>query len=586
MADYQISAVVTAQVQNYQQGMNAVVTSSNSAARAVNNTGAAVRNNNQNYMNFGRVIQDLPYGFNGIANNLTQLIPSVGAAGLAFSALVTAVTFAQIGFGAWTKGLGDNKKALDNSKKASEEYLNSLSQLNQAQLKGAQNAEKEVVELRTLYGITQDTTISTKQRKEAVDDLQKQYPAYFKNIKDEAFLAGAASSKYMELTQAIIATGKARAAQDLIVKNASRGLENESKVAELTLQYDKEKETIRKNLAAIKDPANSQSAMFLADQSARAEERKADLAEQIRNLRQDTNLLDAKNLQLTKAITAEVQKGADLAGGIGDMAGDKARGKMNYRKLSGKTTTGNMDFVDPTYAYRQEVGMKGLIESLNNYQSGIENFSNNISEPQRRAIENMMSFNASFQESLESLSSSTVVEGLAGGFSSIGAAIFEGANVFDAAGKALLQTVAGFLGELGQMLIQKGVASIAAGIALNIIAPGSGAKNIFGGAALIAAGAALSLGSGFAGAAMNGGSGRGGGNNVTAFASGGIVSGPTNALVGEYAGAKNNPEVIAPLSKLRAMLGSQEPVFQVIPIFDNKGLSIAVQKGNNQRGRI
>ncbi len=41
---------------------------------------------------------------------------------------------------------------------------------------------------------------------------------------------------------------------------------------------------------------------------------------------------------------------------------------------------------------------------------------------------------------------------------------------------------------------------------------------------------------------------------VTAFASGGIVSGPTMALVGEYAGASNNPEVIAPLNKLRELL--------------------------------
>lgn len=39
-----------------------------------------------------------------------------------------------------------------------------------------------------------------------------------------------------------------------------------------------------------------------------------------------------------------------------------------------------------------------------------------------------------------------------------------------------------------------------------------------------------------------------------AFADGGVVSGPTLALVGEYAGAGSNPEVIAPLDKLRAML--------------------------------
>jgi hypothetical protein len=41
---------------------------------------------------------------------------------------------------------------------------------------------------------------------------------------------------------------------------------------------------------------------------------------------------------------------------------------------------------------------------------------------------------------------------------------------------------------------------------------------------------------------------------VTAFAQGGVVSGPTLALVGEYAGASNNPEVVAPLDKLRSMM--------------------------------
>lgn len=38
------------------------------------------------------------------------------------------------------------------------------------------------------------------------------------------------------------------------------------------------------------------------------------------------------------------------------------------------------------------------------------------------------------------------------------------------------------------------------------------------------------------------------------FANGGIVSGPTVGLIGEYAGASNNPEVVAPLDKLRSML--------------------------------
>lgn len=44
---------------------------------------------------------------------------------------------------------------------------------------------------------------------------------------------------------------------------------------------------------------------------------------------------------------------------------------------------------------------------------------------------------------------------------------------------------------------------------------------------------------------------------VMPFAKGGVVSGPTLALVGEYAGASSNPEVIAPLDKLRSMIQPQ-----------------------------
>jgi len=41
---------------------------------------------------------------------------------------------------------------------------------------------------------------------------------------------------------------------------------------------------------------------------------------------------------------------------------------------------------------------------------------------------------------------------------------------------------------------------------------------------------------------------------IPAFADGGVVSGPTMGLMGEYSGARNNPEVIAPLDKLRGMI--------------------------------
>jgi hypothetical protein len=65
--------------------------------------GGAAGKMGKDFTGLSRVIQDLPYGFNAISNNLTQLIPAAGAAGLAFSGIVTAITFAQIGFGAWSR---------------------------------------------------------------------------------------------------------------------------------------------------------------------------------------------------------------------------------------------------------------------------------------------------------------------------------------------------------------------------------------------------------------------------------------------------------------------------------------------------
>ena len=42
--------------------------------------------------------------------------------------------------------------------------------------------------------------------------------------------------------------------------------------------------------------------------------------------------------------------------------------------------------------------------------------------------------------------------------------------------------------------------------------------------------------------------------SIPKFAAGGLAYGPTLGLFGEYSGAQNNPEVVAPLNRLRNML--------------------------------
>ena len=50
-------------------------------------------------------------------------------------------------------------------------------------------------------------------------------------------------------------------------------------------------------------------------------------------------------------------------------------------------------------------------------------------------------------------------------------------------------------------------------------------------------------------------------SSIPKFAAGGLAYGPTLGLFGEYPGAARNPEVVAPLDRLRALLRSPEESF-------------------------
>jgi len=195
-------------------------------------------------------------------------------------------------------------------------------------------------------------------------------------------------------------------------------------------------------------------------------------------------------------------------------------------------------------------------------------------------------FKADYEEGFRQLSSGAISDAIGGGFSAIGEAMVSGGSVIEAAGNALLGTLGSFLNELGQMLIKKGLATVLAGTALNFLFPGSGAKTTAGGFGLIAAGAALSLGSGIIGGASRGVNNRNTTNNVTAFASGGIVSGPTNALIGEYAGARNNPEVVAPLSKLKSMIGGGEQIYIAENVIRGQDIVTIYKKASGTLRRV
>jgi len=142
-------------------------------------------------------------------------------------------------------------------------------------------------------------------------------------------------------------------------------------------------------------------------------------------------------------------------------------------------------------------------------------------------------------------------------------------DTFESFGKKLLTAVAGFMKSFGQALIATATASKAFKDLL-----------ISNPVLAAAAGVALVAGSAVITNMLNKGP------EPTAFAEGGIVSGPTLGLVGEYPGASSNPEVIAPLDKLKGMLNTNDQSgFVASTSIQGRDLAIVLERYNKDRNR-
>ena len=320
----------------------------NSLAKGSNQAAFALQN-------LGRVAQDAPFGFIGIQNNLNPLLESfqqlkaqsgstsgalkalgsslIGPAGLgiALSVVSSAVLFYQ-------QYQQRANKEVTVAKKVTDEYFNSLNQVDQARLKGGQSAASELTIIKLLYDQYQNASLPLEKRKEAYKEIQKLYPAYFGNLKFETSATDKTKTAYNSLTQSILATARARAAADLITKNSTRQLENEQKVIDLTTQIVAE-QTKQKNLQAQVDSQNllaKQEANILTskqrdilNQYLKAGFQENELTKLKNNLLTDTNILTDQNIQLQKSATAEILKGGKISGSV---AGEKLKETENEKR--------------------------------------------------------------------------------------------------------------------------------------------------------------------------------------------------------------------------------------------------------------
>lgn len=182
----------------------------------------------------------------------------------------------------------------------------------------AEETKSEISRLELLYAKTQDQTAAMDERLTAVKRMRELYPDYFKDLSDEAILAGQAADAYEKLKDNILETARAR-------YRDSRIAELEGQINELQSQYDKQaKPFMQQSVNARLNAGNDQKKLEsdpdykLAEWSLKVLKEK--YLDQIDELKREQESLATKNLafEIANMKLKEESDNNDF-GGIGDI---------------------------------------------------------------------------------------------------------------------------------------------------------------------------------------------------------------------------------------------------------------------------
>lgn len=208
-------------------------------ASAANNANSSLRRmvpgvNEANFAmtNLGRVLQDSPFGFIGIANNLNPLLESfqrlktsagttggamkalggalrgAGGLGLAVSALTAILSFSSMGLRAW--GASSSK-----AKAEADDLKNKMKEL-------ASAAAGEMVKLTTLVGLATNVNASYENRRKAIAAINQEYKEYLKGIGVEEATLGNIASAYDRIIDSMLRQAVVKGLQAEITKEVEK----------------------------------------------------------------------------------------------------------------------------------------------------------------------------------------------------------------------------------------------------------------------------------------------------------------------------------------------------------------------------
>jgi hypothetical protein len=608
-----------------------LATAQTKAAQVGAAAASSVKKSNMQWTNFALVIQDLPYGFRGIQNNLPALMGGVaGMAGPLY--LVGSAVIAL--FTAWDAGLFKTKNATNALNEAQKEYNETLKS-------SMGSAGEEIAKMNSLVSIAGDQEVSMDKRLLAVKKLQDEYPSYFGNLDKERILNGDVATATDGVKTAIIERAKATAIASKINKLSAEKFAKDEELYQLALQ-----KTARVQAAVnfVKQfPSSAKNLQGLIDASV------GGIRKQENEIKSFVNIIDKELNRLSGLYTDSTKASIGLDDGKGGKTSTPTlqdpniallQAKQKYYKddllmfasyeqeilaaqrnlavrqaqIEGKSGK-DIQTIKDTYNQlilnsQAETGRKILEEQSKLAVEQAKEYDKEVKEEEKRNKERIARGQKGYEDSLKTVSEFYKNKmNLATGDKDQQIAILKeeqayfdilyGFNLISyedyvkktgeitkqqiGLNNALIKSSAQATLQLGMaimsalapafdMMVEKGasIGEALESVFTNLLK--QLAKVIVTAAIAVALMAALGLvdfaaiGSTFKMLVSQGmglpkmGAGAGGGVSqpltmFDGFANGGIISGPTYGLMGEYPGAQNNPEVVAPLDKLKDMIG-------------------------------
>jgi hypothetical protein len=233
MAKEGLEIDITVKADNAAQQINAV-------SKSLNGLNTSTKGANIALTNFGRVIQDAPFGILGIANNIDPLIQSFqnlkkesGSTGGALKALagslagpagiaiaISAVTSILISFGPEiSKFFGLTESAGEAAAAAAKNFDTA-----------AASVANEASQVEKLVAVLQSETTSRREKQAAINDLNRISSVYFDGLKLEGNIVQGLDPAYKAYVASLLNVARAKAAQNKISELYTKRLELESKI--------------------------------------------------------------------------------------------------------------------------------------------------------------------------------------------------------------------------------------------------------------------------------------------------------------------------------------------------------------------